>query len=331
MDPLVSICVPVYGVEQHIEKCCQSLFEQSYKNIEYIFVDDCTPDGSIQVINKVLEDYPQRKDSVKIIHHECNKGLSAARNTALSATTGHYVMPVDSDDYLDLDVVEKLVKKAQIENADVVLYDMRYVYPNRQFIVKQYVPDNHLDCIKDTLTYKMIVCVCGGLYEAGLFKNTGIRFVEGLNFGEDYVVKPRLLYYARKVVRCEGCLYNYVQYNTSSYTLSYRPKNIDDLIKAMDILDGFFEQKEDYLMYKDALVQAHWHVKVKLLIAICLHMSSVGDNLQMVSKLYDGLDKPHNMSFTYRIVLWLANHGWHKMLIFYVNWGLKLKRILKRL
>ena len=161
MNPLVSICVPVYGVEQYIGKCCHSLFGQTYASIEYVFVDDCTPDGSISVINKVLEDYPQRKPFVKIVRHERNKGLSGARNTAISASTGQYILHVDSDDYLDLDVVERLVDRALTAEADVVLYDMRYVYPDKQITVHQHVPDNKVECVKDTLIYKMSVCVCG--------------------------------------------------------------------------------------------------------------------------------------------------------------------------
>ena len=80
----VSVCIPVYGVEKYIERCARSLFEQTMKDdIEFIFVDDCTPDKSIEILQKVLEEYPERKNQVKIIRHETNKGLTGARNTAL--------------------------------------------------------------------------------------------------------------------------------------------------------------------------------------------------------------------------------------------------------
>ena len=71
----VSILVPVYGVEKYIERCARSLFEQTYDNIEYIFVDDCTKDRSIEILQKVLEDYPNRKNQVKILHHEKNTSV----------------------------------------------------------------------------------------------------------------------------------------------------------------------------------------------------------------------------------------------------------------
>ena len=83
----VSILVPVYNVEKYISKCAISLFEQTYSNIEYVFVNDCTKDRSIDVINNILLNYPARQGQVKIIEHEKNKGVAAARNTAVN--NGH--------------------------------------------------------------------------------------------------------------------------------------------------------------------------------------------------------------------------------------------------
>lgn len=118
----VSILVPVYGVEKYIERCARSLFEQTYDNIEYIFVDDCTKDRSIEILQKVLEDYPNRKNQVKILHHDKNRGLSAARNTALDASTGDYLMHVDSDDYLRKDAVLLLAEKITTASSQVIIF-----------------------------------------------------------------------------------------------------------------------------------------------------------------------------------------------------------------
>ena len=81
---LVSILVPVYGVEQYIERCARSMFEQTYPNLEYVFVNDCTPDLSMEVLHKVMMDYPQRKDAVHAINHDRNRGLAAARTESAS-------------------------------------------------------------------------------------------------------------------------------------------------------------------------------------------------------------------------------------------------------
>ena len=85
MNPKVSIIVPVYNVSKFIERCARSLFEQTFESIEYIFVNDCTPDDSITKLNKIIIDYPQRSKSIRIIEHETNRGLAAARNSGLLA------------------------------------------------------------------------------------------------------------------------------------------------------------------------------------------------------------------------------------------------------
>ena len=79
----VSIVVPIFGVEKYIERCARSLFEQTYDKIEFIFVNDCTNDSSIVILHKVIKDYPIRHRDIKVISHESNRGLAAARNTGL--------------------------------------------------------------------------------------------------------------------------------------------------------------------------------------------------------------------------------------------------------
>ena len=330
MYPLVSICVPVYGVENYIERCCRSLFEQTYSNIEYIFVNDCTPDDSIKVLEHVLSEYPVRKENVKICNHQTNKGLAGARNTAIETATGVYLMHVDSDDYLDLNAVECLVNTALSEDADVVQYDMRYVFPDKQYIVHQQVPESKIECIKNVLNFKMSGCVCGALYNTNLFHCNGVHFIEGLNFGEDYVTKPRILYYARKIVHCKECCYNYVQYNASSYTLSYKQKNIDDLIESISILETFFASKQDYNIYKDSIESAHLYVKIKILMAICLHRKTVWNSIAMVTDLYRDKDIYSNcLPLSYRLVLKLAHGRLYNLLYVYVNCGYWLKNMMK--
>ena len=116
----ISILTPIYGVEKYIEQCARSLFEQSYASIEYIFVDDCTHDKSIGILQSLLKEYPGRAQQVRIIHHDRNRGVGAARQTALMAATGDYLLFADSDDMLPEDAVEKLARKAVSIHADQI-------------------------------------------------------------------------------------------------------------------------------------------------------------------------------------------------------------------
>ena len=117
----VSVCVPIYGVEKYIEQCVRSLMEQTMTDgIEFIFVNDCTKDKSMSILNQVLEEYPHRIDQVKIIEHEVNKGLPSARNTALNEAKGEYIVHCDSDDWVEPTMYESMYNKAKISNADII-------------------------------------------------------------------------------------------------------------------------------------------------------------------------------------------------------------------
>lgn len=118
--PKVSVVVPIYGVEKYIERCARSLFEQTLDDMEFIFVDDCTKDNSIAVLEKVIEDYPNRSDQIKIVHHEHNKGLSHARETGVNNSTGDYIGHCDSDDWCDKHMYEEMYLKAIQDGCDFV-------------------------------------------------------------------------------------------------------------------------------------------------------------------------------------------------------------------
>ena len=118
--PLVSILIPVYQVEDYIERCARSAFEQTYQNLEFVFVDDGSTDSSIYVLKSVINDYPDLKDHIRIIRHPENRGLAAARNTAIKSCHGDFVMHVDSDDWLEPDAAELLVRRQQETEADII-------------------------------------------------------------------------------------------------------------------------------------------------------------------------------------------------------------------
>ncbi len=141
MSIKVSVCIPVYGVEKYIERCARSLFEQTMKDgIEFIFVDDCTPDRSIEILERVLKEYPQREKQVTVLHHPVNRGLVAARNSALAAASGDYIIHCDSDDWVDLDLYEKMYAKAAETDADMVYCQITKSDNERQerIVIKNY-------------------------------------------------------------------------------------------------------------------------------------------------------------------------------------------------
>lgn len=130
VTPSVSVVIAVYKVEEYIAQCCHSLFAQTLKNIEYIFVDDCSPDKSMDIVQSVLAEYPDRREQVKIIRHPQNMGVSRTREDGVKAAIGEYIIHCDPDDWVELDMYEQLYNKAVEENADMVLCDIFYHYPD---------------------------------------------------------------------------------------------------------------------------------------------------------------------------------------------------------
>ena len=116
----VSVIMPMYNVEEVMARSVQSLFSQTLKDFEVVFVDDCSVDNTGEELRRIISDYNREDISVKIIRHEPNKGVAAARNTGLGNATGEYVYYLDSDDYFDDDALSSMYEAAKKNDADVV-------------------------------------------------------------------------------------------------------------------------------------------------------------------------------------------------------------------
>lgn len=131
MSPKVSIVVPVYNVAPFIERCARSLFEQTLYDIEIIFVDDCSPDNSVELIQKLLEQYPQRQSQVRFVHNSPNRGVPYTRHAGVMAAKGEYVLQVDGDDYVSLNMAEAMYQMAVKTQSDIVVCDYCFDYEGR--------------------------------------------------------------------------------------------------------------------------------------------------------------------------------------------------------
>lgn len=118
--PAVSVIIPVYKVEPYMARCARSLFGQTLQDIEFLFIDDCTPDRSIDVMREVLEEFPERKDQVTVFRMPQNSGQAAVRMQGMTLAQGDYVIHCDSDDYVDINAYAALYGKARAEDLDIV-------------------------------------------------------------------------------------------------------------------------------------------------------------------------------------------------------------------
>lgn len=198
----VSVIVPVYGVEEYIERCARSLFMQTLVDIEYIFVDDCTRDKSIDVLNRVVLQYPERKHQVTIVHHDVNKGLPKARETGVKIAQGEYIAHCDSDDWVDCTMYEKLYNKAKEDNLDIVYCDF---YESNG---KTSIPIKHGFIGNPDYLLSHYVNAWIKLSKRDLWQDNRFMFPDS-NMGEDRVFTVQLVHLAKSFGYVSEPLYYY--------------------------------------------------------------------------------------------------------------------------
>ena len=167
--PKVSVIIPVYKVEPYIERCVRSLFEQTLDNIEFIFVNDCSPDGSMLILHKVLEDYPQRKEQVRIINHSQNMGAAKAREVGIKASTGDFIIHCDSDDWVAKNMYQLMFEEALNHHADIVISDYFETDGINNQLIRQHI-DAESDILKGLLNGSISGCLWNKLVASYIYK-----------------------------------------------------------------------------------------------------------------------------------------------------------------
>ena len=234
--PLVSVIVPMYGVQDYIRRCAESLFAQTYPAIEFIFVDDGGKDRTVEILRNLLEKQdPSLQARVRIISKE-NGGLPRARKTGLDAASGEYVLHVDSDDWIEAETVGKLVRKALETGAEMVVYDFWKEYAHRRKLDSE--KDSSIvdtDLFRKRLyTYGAYGYVWNKFCRRNLFD--GI-FVPKYAMHEDIVFSTQTLWRARSVAHLKEGLYHYDRTNTGSATRT--PKAVRRGNSARNLLDMY--------------------------------------------------------------------------------------------
>lgn len=204
----VSVIVPVYGVEMYIERCARSLFEQTLKEIEYIFIDDCTPDKSIQILKEVLNDYPNRVESTQIIKMSTNSGLHNVRKEGLKYATGEFVAHCDSDDWVDKNMYKYMYEFAVSNHYDLVKSQysisngeisktVRLLKDNKtkEQIISELISVKGWNCIWDKLAKRSLYAKCDIIYPATSMWEDFVLSTQLIINADNFGVLDEPLYY----------------------------------------------------------------------------------------------------------------------------------------
>ncbi len=249
----VSIIVPIYNVGKYIERCVVSLFEQDFEDIEYIFVNDCTSDSSVEILEKIIEKYPNRKPNCKIIHHKENKGSGATRRTGIENAIGEYTLQIDSDDWCELNMISSLYSKAKETDADMVVCDHFVNFSKIETYSKQNFSENHSANLRNLL-------ISNGLYnhfwnkfiKRNLYDRYNVYPPTEISFGEDKWVIIRLFSQKIKVTYLPKAFVHYWQENKKSLSQNVVNKTFEDVKWYAETTEQFLRQQGIFELYQDA-------------------------------------------------------------------------------
>ena len=251
----VSVVIPVYNVEPYIKRCVESLMSQTLKTgIEFIFVNDCSTDNSVNLIEEVVSCYSERKDQVRIIHHSSNKGLACTRLTGIKEAKGDYIIQCDSDDWVEKDMYETLINKATETDADIVVCAFFHEFLHSQKIESFEEKTPHEAILSKGGNYWW--STCNRLVKKSLYFDNDVFPIPDINMMEDVCVMMRLYYFAKRIEYVHQPLYHYDR--TREGSLMHKACSTKSLLerkKCVDFLNAFFESNhfdftEIYNLYK---------------------------------------------------------------------------------
>lgn len=262
----VSVCIPVYNVANYIETCAKSLMEQTLDEIEYIFVDDCSPDNSIELLKKTLSHYPLRLQSVKIIRNDENKGPALSRKRAAESATGKFVYFPDSDDWIEPDMLEIMYNKGIEENADIVKCTYVNEYSNRSVISKELFKFGNEEWRKRILTSDGVyIGLTTSLIRNDLNKIVLKDFPEKrLYCFEDYLHMVKLHFTAEITSWVDKAFYH--RNTINPYSVSKISKHqIESKLYVAQAIDDFFARRSDKKQYQNDILRFIANAKLVLL------------------------------------------------------------------
>lgn len=310
----VSVIIPVYGVQRFIRRCANSLLAQTLEDVEFIFVNDATPDESINILKDVISEYARK--NIVILEHRQNQGLPAARNTGLGRARGEYIFHCDSDDYVEPDMLRTLYEKAKQCNADIVWCDWFLTFKKNERYMKEPMYVTAGDMLCGMLSGVMKYNVWNKLVRRNLYLDNNISFPSGHAMGEDMTM-IRLACCARNVAYVSGAYYHYVRTNTDAYTQTIDAKALKDIRFNVDETLQFIEQSFP-ASFEEEKNYFKLNVKLPFLISIHENMYKIWKDWYPEANRYILRNK--RLPFRTRLLQWMAwnNQFWYVKLYYTV-------------
>ena len=284
-NSLVSIIVPVYNSEKYIEKCIDSILNQTYKNLELILINDGSTDNSGHLCD-VFANVDKR---VKVKHMK-NSGVSSARNKGMKIATGKFIQFVDSDDYIEPNMVEALTNETN-NNSDMVLCGYKRIskdnngkinQTNSKLYNKVYISRKmFLDEFGVLFNYYYINYLWNKLYVADIIKKFDITFDNSMNWGEDLIFNLNYLSYCNKITIIDKYLYNYIDYNNDSITSTFNSELYNNQQNMYKSVRKFLVSNDEYLGVNKEIVEIKFTNAMMMCLSNLFHSDSSYKKLEI--------------------------------------------------
>lgn len=264
--PKVSVIIPIYNASKFLYRCCKALFGQTLDDIEFVFVDDCSIDDSINVINYALSKFPSRKNRTKLIRLASNMGVAYARQVGLENCTGEYVIHCDADDWAEKDMYATMYNCAQRDDYDIVVCDYiieEDVKRRNPHIVK--FPNSRISTPSFSIE-PIEGAVWNKLIRRKLIVDKKLHFAENIQLGEDFLFVTQARILARKSLVIHSPFYHYNQINEKSITHNYSLHIVKSLICMTAILETYLIESHQIEEYKDRIIYLKFQSKQLLVI-----------------------------------------------------------------
>lgn len=261
---VISVIVPVYNAASTLSTCLNSLSNQTYRALELLFVDDASTDGSLELLYDYADQCADAELNIKIIHHPVNRGVAAARNTALGQATGDYIYYVDADDSIEPDTLECLLKVIEETGAEIVGHEWHLAFGHNERYMRQPSIRTPEEALREMMCGRMRWNLWLFLVKRSLYKENNIHFVEGWNMGEDMMVMMKLLVCSHKIVMVHKPFYHYRQINTEALTRTSHSEN-----HIVQVTNNIYEIERFMQLHKVTRVDGYMNM-LKLIIKLPL-------------------------------------------------------------
>lgn len=254
---LITVIIPVYNTSSYLQRCVDSIFRQDLKDVELIFIDDCSTDDSFQVLNRCLESHDLT--NVKIERNDRNLGSGETRNRGITEAAGEYVIFIDSDDYVSAEYFQILRSQVRTK-PDIVVFDYTEIWGDREVVKHVDLPKSPHECVEQLLMNKLHNSLCNKMFKKSLFTDSNLRIAEGLSMFEDKSICFKLFYYANTISYANTSLYYYDRSRENSLTKRYNDSTVKASVIVCGVIDAFFADKKKARSISKAIQANKVHV-----------------------------------------------------------------------